>query len=529
MKRILIGAAVLTVVAGWTAVASATSCVSSVTNKKIEFIDVTNLGGNQFTLTFENWDIVTSSGNDCGLALQLDVNTIASVDDVTWFETGTTNVVTDLGSGWVGNATIAAAAEGLAPSGVDDDWFGFLNTNGGSAPAGVADLQITVTLLGGQGAGDLINSIDKQGGKKIVFTDQADGAGNPQNVDRGFASLRGGAIVGPGGQTKCQRAIAKEASKFVKAKTKTLQKCEEAKVKDKHTDPCPNPGGAVGTAGRKAADKIAKAISKLHAGIDKQCGGVDKVCGGNTSKEVGGALAGRPEICPDFEGNGCTNAIDLLECTGIADCIECIGEAAVDEAIALYYADLEDADPVAQAALNKCQQTIGKSVSKYLLAKEKALQKCWDARYNKKHTVACPDINASPITAKDAVKAGEKIAKAESKKIAKICKACGGADKLCDGFVTPVNPGTPTLGGSGGSGPDADFTADDILVGAGPFACPNVTVPAGPSRAAVPCGGTIATLADLIFCLDCVTEYKVDCVDPNRIDEAFISYPAECN
>jgi hypothetical protein len=532
MKRIGMAGAALAAIVGWSAVVMATPCVEGPNpnnpNNKVNLVDVESLGGSQFALTFESWPIVTTSSNDCGVAVQLKTTVVASVDDVTWVETGTANVVANLGMGWAANATVGAAAETLQPSMAGEAWFGFLNTSGGSAGAGDADLIVTVTLQGGQGGGDLINSLDKTGGKKFIFTDQTDGAGTPQNVGRTLASLPGPNIAGPKVQTDCKRAIAKEASKFVKAKTKALQKCEEGKVKGKHSDPCPDPLGPEGTTGRKTADKIAKAISKLHAGIGKKCGGEDKVCGGNTRKEVGGGLAGRPETCPDFETSGCTNPIDVFECTGIATCIECVGEKAVDEAIDLYYADLEPTDPVTQVALNKCQQAIGKTVSKYLLAKEKALLKCWDKRYKGLHTAVCPDINGNPVTEKDAVSAATKIAKAESKKIAKICKACGGEEKACDDVVATVNPGVPAIGGTGGTGVDADFTADDIL-GTGPFNCPAVTVPPGPSRPAVACGGPIVTLADLIFCLDCVTEYKVDCLDPNRIDQAFIGYPSQCN
>jgi hypothetical protein len=533
MKRIAAIGVALATLAGWSAVAMATPCVQSTNppnpNIKVTLVDVESIGGSQYELTFVNWPIVTSSTNDCAVAVQFKTAVVASLDDVTWLETGTTNVVANLGTGWAANASVGTEAEGIEPSLVGEAWFGMLNTSGGTAAAGNADLVVTVTLQAGQTAGDLIDSLDKTGGRRFIITDQSDGAGMLQDVGRSRASLPPANLPGPKLQTDCKRTIAKEASKFVKAKTKTLQKCEEGKVKGKHNDTCPDPLGAEGAPGRKAADKIAKAISKLHAAIGKKCGGRDGVCGGDTFKEIGGGLAGRPDTCPDFESSGCTNAIDIFECTGIAACIECVGEAAVDQAIALYYADLEPTDPVAEAALNKCQQAIGKTVSKYLLAKEKALQKCWDKRYKNLHTAVCPDINGDPATEKDAVKAGEKIAKAESKKIAKICKACGGEDKLCDDTVTPINPGAPTFPGSGGMGLDADFTLDDILAGSGPFNCPSVTVPAGPSRPATLCGGTITTLADLIRCLDCVTEFKVDCVDPNRLHEEFLAYPSECN
>lgn len=517
MKRIAMVIVALATIAGWSAVVLATPCVEGPNppnpNNKVNLTDVEGVGPNQFTLTFANWPIVTTSSNACGAAVQLKTTVVASVDAVTWLETGTTNVVAVLGTGWAANGTVGTAAEAALPSDVGEAWFGFLNTSAGSAVAGDADLRVTVTLQGGQTAGDLINSLDKTGGKKFLFTDQTDITGIPQGVGQTQGTLPATNIAGPKGQLGCRRTIAKEASKFVSAKTKALQACEGDKVKGKHNDLCPN---------LKATQKIAKATTKFEAAIGKQCGGKDGVCGGDTTKEIGGGLAGRPATCPNFESGTCTNTIGIFTCTGIATCIECIGNAAVDQAIDLYYAGLEPTDPVLNVTLNKCQQAIGKTVSKFLLAKEKALQKCWDARLKGKHTGTCPDFAAA--SGSSPKKAADSIAKAEGKKIATICKACGGEEKLCDNAVTPVNPGTPIVAGSGGTGVDADFTADDILAGSGPFNCPSVSVPGGPS-----CGGVMVTLADVIFCLDCVTEYKVDCLDPNRVPETFAGYPIECN
>jgi hypothetical protein len=521
----------LVAIVGWNGRANATPCVEGANspnpNHKVNLTDVDGLGGNQFTLTFANWPIVTSSTNNCGTAIQLDTTVVASVDAVTWLDTGTTNVVANLGVGWASNANVGSAAETLSPSQVGEAWFGFLNTTGGSAPAGSADLRVTVTLQVGKLAGDLIDSLDKTGGKKFLFTDQTDGTGAAQFIGQTLGTLPGPNIPGPKTQRGCKRAIAKEANKYVSARTKILQKCEDGKLKGDHSDPCPNPIGLAGTPGRVAADKIAKAAVKLNDGIGKKCGGKDKVCGGDFFKEVGGGLAGRPATCPDFENTGCTNAIDVFTCTGVSTCIECIGNAAVDEAIDLYYDDLEPSDPVTQEALNKCQQAIGKAVSKYLQAKDKVLQKCWDARLNLKHSDVCPDASAA-ITTK-AKKAADAIAKAEGKKITAICKACGGDEQLCDNAVGTINPGAPSFPGSGGTGINADFTAADIFAGSGPFPCPAVTVPAVPSRPAVSCSFNMVTLADVILCLDCVTEYKADCLDPNRIPESFVAYPTECN
>jgi cysteine-rich repeat protein len=310
---------------------------------------------------------------------------------------------------------------------------------------------------------------------------------------------------------KCQRTIAKETSKFVKAKTKALQKCEEGKVKGEHSDPCPNELGAPGTPGRQAWDKIAKASAKLSAKIDKACGGDNKACDGVGPDEIGGGNAGFPDVCPNFENGTCTNAIGGGgDCSGIYACLECIGEAAVDQAIDLYYMSLAASEFGTGSDVNKCQKAIGKEAAKFLLAKEKALAKCWDGRLKGKHLNVCPVPGDG--------KTGPAILKAESKKIEKICKACGGADKQCDGTVT--GPNGTTIIGSGGS--------DDLTPAAigFPASCYAVTVPAGgPSCIG---DGSVDTLAELVECVDCVSEFKVDCIDAARIP-SLASYPPECN
>jgi hypothetical protein len=60
-----------------------------------------------------------------------------------------------------------------------------------------------------------------------------------------------------------------------------------------------------------------------------------------------------------------------------------------------------------------------------------------------------------------------------------------------------------------------------------PASCAAVTVPPVPSRPATPCGGTVTTLADLITCVDCVSEFKVDCID-SAARPQFAVYPCEC-
>jgi hypothetical protein len=50
--------------------------------------------------------------------------------------------------------------------------------------------------------------------------------------------------------------------------------------------------------------------------------------------------------------------------------------------------------------------------------------------------------------------------------------------------------------------------------------CLDATVPT--------CAGVVDTLQKLVDCVDCVTEFNVDCADRAAVP-AFAAYPAECN
>ncbi len=281
---------------------------------------------------------------------------------------------------------------------------------------------------------------------------------------------------------KCKAAIIKGGAAFVQAKGKALAKCEDAIVKRKlpagdcHADP-------------KTATAIAKAATKLDTTVAKACAGKDKVCG--TSDDDTLASIGWPSTCPNFENGSCNGAI--TSCAGISQCLGCIGEATTDRAIGIAYDAFIPTDPKAQKELNKCQAAIGKAVSAFIAAKSKALAKCWGAVNANKGTAPCPVPGDG--------KAAAAIAKAETKKRTAICKACGGADKLCNGV--------------------GDFTPAAIGF---PAQCPSATIPGGAA-----CDGAVATLADLVDCIDCIDEYAVDCADRSAVP-AFVSpYPAECN
>jgi hypothetical protein len=289
---------------------------------------------------------------------------------------------------------------------------------------------------------------------------------------------------------KCRAVIAKSSATFVQAKMKALQRCRQNIVKGKFTGVCPDDD-------QETTDKIGKAVQKLRDGIAKACGGKNKVCGATDTGADADELRtdiGFPAACPGFEGS-CTNAIADRDCGDITTCLECMGEAAVDQAIALYY-HLTPADPKTEKHLNACQQAIGKSAAKFFVAKSKALQSCWDKVNSGKLPGPCPD----------AVKAQPAITKAASQKDAAIAKACCGKNKACNVADTGV---------------DADF--DPITDVGFPTSCDNVTVPGSAS-----CNGAITDMQSLIHCVDCVTEFKVDCADRGAVP-GLATYPAECN
>ncbi len=281
---------------------------------------------------------------------------------------------------------------------------------------------------------------------------------------------------------KCKAAIIKADATFIQAKAKALAKCEEAMVKGKlpagdcHADP-------------KASSAIAKAASKLQVAIAKACGGKDKTCG--TVDDDALADIGWNIPCPNFENGACSGTI--TSCTDIAACLACIGEATTDRGVGIAYDALVPSNPKTEKSLNKCQVAIGKATTAYFVAKSKALAKCWKAVNSNKATNPCPVPGDG--------KAATAIAKAETKKRAAICKACGGADKLCNdvGDQTPASIGFPAQ-------------------------CPSAAVPGGGS-----CDGAVTTLADLVDCVDCIDEYAVDCADRSAVPAFVVPYPPECN
>ena len=288
-----------------------------------------------------------------------------------------------------------------------------------------------------------------------------------------FTLLFGIAATAHADALQCKRTVAKASAAYAQATVKALQNCQDEVLLHAISGPCPD---------TTASGKIAKAETKLRTKVGRDCGGGDGVCG--TGDDFTPASIGWGGSCPNFEHGSCGAAI--TNCNGINDCVTCVDRAAVDQAINLYYGSLASST---NGDVINCQRAIGKYATKFVMAKSKALAHCEEGVLTSGGG-SCPDV----------ARAQPAIAKADSKMRVGICKACGGSDRLCgtSDDLTPTTIGFPSN-------------------------CPNVTVPGGAS-----CGGAVTDLSKLVDCVDCVSEFKVDCVDALAAPSAK-SYPAECN
>jgi hypothetical protein len=275
------------------------------------------------------------------------------------------------------------------------------------------------------------------------------------------------ASFGDKGPTKCRAAIASASSALVAAESKAVSACHAKVVAAKL------PAATDCRTETKAAAAIAKAHDKLGAAIARACGGKDKTCGAGGDDVALELLGWSVGTCPGVGGGSCGTPIG--DCGGVATCVTCVGDALVDRTLGVVGA-LVPTDPTdkAQKPLVKCQAALAKATATYLRATTGALTKCWEAVNAGKATGACPGADAKTVAA---------LAKAEDKKIAAICKACGGPDKQCGG--------------------DDDFAPGTIGF---PASCPDVTPPAG-----VSCAATPTSLADVVACVDCVADFSASC------------------
>lgn len=277
----------------------------------------------------------------------------------------------------------------------------------------------------------------------------------------------------------CQQTIVGASAKSVQAVFKLRSRSIEGTTRGK--------GGGGGTLG-----------GHVDEDNDDVKGRIDASCNGRTRRKLemeqivtcGPSLAGIgwPSECPNFEDGSCNNG--LTNCDDITDCFICIRDAASSQLLALYADEFNENEFGSGSSVNKCQIELTKNTAKLVVAKSKALRKCETDRLRGKIEL-CPD-SESAVPA---------IAKAEFKYAEKVCKVCGGPDQQCGG-------------------------PDDLTQAAIGFAgtCPAVTVPHG----GLSCGGPVTTLSSLVACIQCVTEFKVACLDLLTVP-SLESYPPECN
>ncbi len=258
-------------------------------------------------------------------------------------------------------------------------------------------------------------------------------------------------------QVKCRRAVIKAASKFAAAEINARVACETQRLKGKIVGPCPD---------AKADAKVAAADAKRTKAIVKACGALSA------------ADAGFGATCPGYTG-ACTAPI--TDVAGVSACVDCGVRRADDELATAGYGAAPD------PTLRKCQLGLGKALTGHYRAIASLLARCEDAAARGKIVGACPDA-----------KTAAKIAAKNAKLHTTLCKACGGADKTCDG-VGDASPASLGL-----------------------TSCPARTIPGGSA-----CGDvTIASLADVATCLECLATFENVCTSalaahPNTL-------PASC-
>jgi hypothetical protein len=284
----------------------------------------------------------------------------------------------------------------------------------------------------------------------------------------------------------CERGIARAAARHVQGFAKILYRCEDGKagLKYRETTIC-------ATDPLFESQRVALS-TKLVVAVNQACGGPNGACGDADDEPLAGTAWNGIGACPDVGNAGCTNPITT--CADVAQCLACIDQAAATHAMTLTYGAFDREEFGTASPVNRCQRAIGKAAYKYLVTRSKVMQRCWDARAVGQHANPCPDPGDG--------RAALQLARAEERKVAAMCKACGGADRQCDG----TGDLAPSVIG---------FVAT----------CPAVTTPFPP----VACGGPVAATAALAACIDCVIDFDGDCSGAAAVPGAAGPPPASCN
>ena len=321
---------------------------------------------------------------------------------------------------------------------------------------------------------------------------------------------------------KCRRTIVKENGKFVAAMSKSIDKCKNGVI----TKGQPPTLADCDPSAPALAAKTSQLTQKLAQKIASACGGADHDCSTAGDNDLLASIGWNVGSCMNFESGGCNGPIN--NCNDVTDCLTCIGTAAVEQGVDdLLYDQFNSAQFTTDNAENKCQVAVAKAGVKFLQTKTKILNKCWDAKLKGKAGFAggtpCPDTDpregsGHPPASPGDNKTVEAIKKAEQKKIASICRACGGGGDADKNGVCDTLPGFPL--------------ASIVTT---PFICPDWTVPSNAVHpGGLDCGDIPVTdVQSYIQCIDCMLEFKADCMTDAGVgdtDPALgIDYPLECS
>lgn len=275
----------------------------------------------------------------------------------------------------------------------------------------------------------------------------------------------------------CRLGIAKASAKHAQKAAKTLQRCRDRVLA----------GGLPPSTDCHGEPGLALARTKLALAVAKPCCGPDTACGTGDDEPLAG-IGWDLGACPDLESAGCAAPVAGLD--DVVDCLACLGGAAADGLVEATYGTF--AAGASGSTLADCQSALGRETARFYGAAAKARQRCWDARDRGVHANPCPLPGDG--------RAGPAIARAEARKVERICAACGGADALC------------------GGGDDLAPAAVGVL-----DACPPAALPGGGS-----CAAPIAALADLVTCVDCLASFASACVTDVAVP-TLAPYPGECN
>jgi hypothetical protein len=275
---------------------------------------------------------------------------------------------------------------------------------------------------------------------------------------------------------RCRQAVLSGATKLAHARLVSLRKCEDAKRAGK----LPALGSCAGVP--SVVDALAQATTKLRATVERACGGADRRCG--SADDVTLAAMGWAGTCPELEGNGC--AAPLASCADVPGCVACLAGAAIERGLALVYAPFAVADPRTPTAIVGCQKALAAAATAFTDTRLTVNARCLGQRLEGKHAEACP----LPGDGKSA----SVLAAARAKVEAKVCKACGGADKRCGG---------------------GDDLAHEQIGTAS--TCPGVGT----------CGSVVESVADLVECFACTAAVRGDCALAGAAPGA-VAYPPAC-